>query len=137
LLGKLAVDFAPEKPQFAIATPERSIPLCRYSLQLAQRRPEMRFRFAIGATVVSALALTACGTTPGERAVSGGLIGAGAGAAIGAATGNPATGAAIGAATGAAVGAVTDPCTLNLGDPWWQQHGGRAEYERRCGRPPP
>jgi osmotically inducible lipoprotein OsmB len=91
----------------------------------------------IGVVMVSALALVACGTTPGERAVSGGLIGAGAGAAIGAATGNPATGAAIGAATGAAVGAVTDPCTLNLGDPWWEQHGGRAEYERRCGHPPP
>jgi hypothetical protein len=91
----------------------------------------------IGAMMMSTLALSACGTTPGERAVSGGLIGAGAGAAIGAATGNPATGAAIGAATGAAVGAVTDPCTLNLGDPWWEQHGGRAEYERRCGHPPP
>ena len=91
----------------------------------------------IGAVLVSALALAACGTTPGERAVSGGLLGAGAGAAIGAAAGNPAAGAEIGAATGAAVGAVTDPCTLNLGDPWWVQHGGRAEYERRCGHPPP
>lgn len=98
----------------------------------------MRTRsFAIGAVVVSALALAACGTTPGERAVSGGLLGAGAGAAIGAAAGNPAAGAAIGAASGAAIGAATDPCTLNLGDPWWEQHGGRAEYERRCGHPPP
>jgi hypothetical protein len=33
------------------------------------------------------------------------------------------------------VGALSDPCTLNLGDPWWREHGGRSEYERRCGRP--
>lgn len=98
----------------------------------------MRIRsFAIGAMMVSTLALAACGTTPGDRAVSGGLIGAGAGAAIGAAVGNPAAGAAIGAASGAAIGAVTDPCTLNLGDPVWRDHGGRAEYERRCGHAPP
>lgn len=98
----------------------------------------MRMRsLAMGAVAVSMLALTACGTDPGDRAVSGGMIGAGAGAVIGAAAGNPAAGAAIGAATGAALGAVTDPCTLNFGDPWWKQHGGRAEYERRCGHPPP
>jgi uncharacterized membrane protein len=64
------------------------------------------------------------------------MIGAGAGAIVGAATGNPAAGAAIGAAGGALVGAATDPCTLNLGDPWWRDHGGRREYERRCGHPP-
>ena len=87
----------------------------------------------IGAMVASTLALAACGTTPGERAGSGALLGAGAGAAIGAAAGNPAAGAAIGAASGAAIGAFTDPCTLNLGDPWWRNHGGRAAYERRCG----
>ncbi|HEY4115001.1 MAG TPA: YMGG-like glycine zipper-containing protein [Rhizomicrobium sp.] len=97
----------------------------------------MRFRsLSIGAVAVSMLALTACGTTPGDRAVSGGMIGAGAGAIVGAATGNPAAGAAIGAAGGALVGAATDPCTLNLGDPWWRDHGGRREYERRCGHPP-
>ena len=42
----------------------------------------------------TALLLAGCGSDPGGRALSGGLIGAGAGAAIGAATGgNPATGA--------------------------------------------
>jgi osmotically inducible lipoprotein OsmB len=87
----------------------------------------------IGAVMVSALAMTACGTNPGDRAASGALIGAGAGAAIGAATGSAATGAAIGAVSGAAIGAVTDPCTLNFGDPWWREHGGREAYERRCG----
>jgi len=84
-----------------------------------------------------ALVLVGCGTTTGDRAVSGGMLGAGAGAVIGAMTGNPATGAAIGAASGAFVGAVTDPCTLNLGNPIWRDHGGRAAYERRCGHPPP
>lgn len=88
---------------------------------------------AIGVVFASALALSACGTNPGDRAVSGGLLGAGAGAVIGAATGSAATGAAIGAISGAAIGAATDPCTLNLGDPWWREHGGRAAYERRCG----
>lgn len=97
----------------------------------------MRLRkFARGITMISALALAGCGTTPGDRAVSGGLLGAGAGAAIGAATGSAATGAAIGALSGAAIGAATDPCDLDLGNPVWRDHGGRAAYERRCGHPP-
>ena len=86
------------------------------------------------AVAIGGLALSACGTTPGERAVSGGLIGAGAGAAIGAAAGDPGTGALVGGLAGATIGAVTDPCTLDLGDPWWRDHGGRYEYDRRCGR---
>lgn len=85
------------------------------------------------AVAVGGLALTACGTTPGDRAVSGGLIGAGTGAAIGAAAGSAGTGALVGGVAGAAVGALSDPCTLNLGDPWWRDHGGRSAYERRCG----
>lgn len=85
----------------------------------------------------SALALSACGTTTTDRAISGGAIGAGAGALVGAATGNPATGAAIGAIGGAAIGAATDPCDLDLGNPVWRDHGGRQAYERRCGHPPP
>lgn len=90
--------------------------------------------FAVGAMVAATLALAGCGTTPGDRAVSGGLLGAGAGAAIGSVTGSAGTGAVIGAVSGAAIGAMTDPCTLNLGDPWWREHGGRAAYERRCHR---
>jgi len=92
---------------------------------------------ATGTVLVAALALSGCGTNPGDRAVSGGLIGAGAGAVIGAATGNPAAGAAIGGVTGAVVGAATNPCDLDLGKPFWKDHGGRAGYERRCGHPPP
>jgi len=47
---------------------------------------------------------------PGQRAVGGGLIGAGAGAAIGGAAGGG-TGAAIGAASGGALGAITGAAT--------------------------
>ena len=98
----------------------------------------MKFKtMALGAAFASALILAGCGTNPGDRAVSGGLLGAGAGAAIGAMAGNPAAGAAIGGATGAVVGAATDPCTLDLGDPVWRDHGGERAYERRCGHPPP
>jgi osmotically inducible lipoprotein OsmB len=93
--------------------------------------------FAAGALVVASFALVGCGTDPGDRAASGGLLGAGAGAVIGAATGNPAAGAVIGGAAGAVVGAATDPCSLDLGNPVWKDHGGRAAYERRCGHPPP
>lgn len=57
-----------------------------------------------------ALSLAACGETPGTRAVTGGLLGAGAGAAVGAATGgNAGTGALIGGGVGAVGGAVTAP----------------------------
>jgi len=86
---------------------------------------------------VAALALSACGTTQGDRALSGGLIGAGAGAAIGSLSGNVGAGAVIGGVAGAAVGAATDPCTLNLGDPVWKnQHANRRDYYRRCGHYP-
>ncbi len=63
---------------------------------------------------VAMFALSACGTTPGDRAVSGGLIGAGAGAVIGSQFGNPVAGAVVGGVAGAATGALTDPCDLNL-----------------------
>ena len=56
------------------------------------------------------MALAACGNDPGTRAVTGGLLGAGAGAAVGAATGgNAGTGALIGGGIGAVGGAVTTP----------------------------
>lgn len=92
----------------------------------------------IGAAMAALLALSACGTTPGDRALSGGLIGAGAGAAVGSLSGNAGTGAALGALGGAAVGAVTDPCRLDLGDPYWRnKNASRADYYRRCGHYPP
>jgi osmotically inducible lipoprotein OsmB len=62
--------------------------------------------FALGL----ALGLAACGNTPGSRALSGGVLGAGAGAGISALTGGkPATGALIGGGAGAIGGAVTAP----------------------------
>ncbi|MDE3114345.1 MAG: hypothetical protein KGL26_01980 [Pseudomonadota bacterium] len=90
--------------------------------------------FAMGSAIVCALALSGCGTNPGDRAITGSMLGAAGGAAIGAATGNPAAGAAIGAVAGAIGGAVTDPCDLDLGTPFWKHHGGRHGYEHRCGR---
>ena len=54
--------------------------------------------------------LSACGSDPGTRAVTGGLLGAGAGAGVAAVTGGrPATGALIGGGVGAVGGAVTSP----------------------------
>jgi len=54
--------------------------------------------------------LAACGQRPGERALSGGLIGAGSGAAISAISGgNLGTGALVGGGIGAIGGAVTAP----------------------------
>jgi len=55
----------------------------------------------------TALALAACGTSPTSRAVSGGLLGAGAGAAIGSTQGSAGTGALIGGGLGALGGAAT------------------------------
>ncbi len=53
---------------------------------------------------------TGCGDTWGQRAVTGGAIGAGSGAVLGAATGfNPLLGAVVGGAAGAGIGAATTP----------------------------
>ena len=72
----------------------------------------------ITALLVAGLGLTACGYSQGDRALSGGLLGAGAGAAIGAVTGiGPGTGAVIGGAVGAVGGAATSPRDINLGRP--------------------
>lgn len=61
-------------------------------------------------TIMTVLALSACGSTTGGRALSGAGIGAATGAAAGAVTGgNVGTGAAIGAGVGAAAGALTTP----------------------------
>jgi hypothetical protein len=89
---------------------------------------------AATAVIAGAFALSACGTNQGDRTVSGGLLGAGAGAAIGSLTGSAAAGAVIGGVGGAAVGALTDPCDLDLGDPFWRDHGGQRGYHERCDR---
>jgi hypothetical protein len=92
----------------------------------------MMFWKSASMAAVLALGLAGCGTSTGDRAVSGAGLGAAGGAIIGAMAGAPGTGAAIGAAGGAAIGAATDPCDLDLGTPYWRDHGGRDEYDRRC-----
>ena len=65
--------------------------------------------------------LAACGDRPGERALSGGAIGAGAGALGGAILGgDPVTGAVIGGAVGAAAGGLTEEKDIDLGKPIWK-----------------
>jgi len=82
--------------------------------QLVER--QMTIRSIVPGVTAGALilALAACTNPydPGQRAVGGGLLGAGAGAAIGGAVGGghgAALGAAIGGATGALGGAATTP----------------------------
>lgn len=81
-------------------------------------------RQGIGSTAVIVLGvlwLAGCGYSRGDRAVSGGLLGAGGGAAIGAVTGgSPLTGAAIGGAAGALGGALTSGSDVDLGRPVWR-----------------
>jgi hypothetical protein len=46
-------------------------------------------------------------------------------------------GAEIGTSSGGIAAAQVDPCTLNIDNPVWRDHGGRPAYENRCGHPPP
>jgi hypothetical protein len=77
-----------------------------------------------GLVAVSALAfgLAACGSSTGDRSVSGAGIGAGTGAAIGTIFGGIGAlpGALIGAGVGGATGAVTSQDEVNLGTPAWR-----------------
>jgi hypothetical protein len=75
---------------------------------------------ALAAAFAATVFVSGCGTTTSDRALSGGLIGAGAGAAIGSTTGNAGAGAVVGGVAGAAVGAATSPDQVNLGDPVWR-----------------
>ncbi|MGE0424857.1 MAG: hypothetical protein AB7O88_21545 [Reyranellaceae bacterium] len=80
----------------------------------------MRKTILATALAASVLALGACGNNPGDRALSGGAIGAGAGLVGGALLGAPVAGAAVGAVGGAAVGALTTPDQVNMGRPAWR-----------------
>jgi len=68
----------------------------------------------ITAGITALLLLGACGTTTGDRGLSGALIGAGVGAVGGG------VGVLGGALVGGAVGVLTDPGQVNLGKPIWQ-----------------
>lgn len=73
---------------------------------------------AIGVVLVPlALSLAGCGYNRGDRALSGGLIGAGGGAAIAAVTGGSPL---VGAAIGGGAGALTSGHDINLGRPIWR-----------------
>lgn len=66
---------------------------------------------------VLTLSLAACGSSKGDRALSGGAIGAGIGAVGAAATGGSVGGGALlGGAAGAITGAVTDEDDIDLDD---------------------
>lgn len=70
---------------------------------------------------LAVLALSACGTSERDRALSGAGIGAASGAALGGLTGqSPLGGAVLGGAAGAATGALTEKDDLDLGDPVWK-----------------
>ena len=75
----------------------------------------MRNKFMLPIVAVSLLALSACGQTPGCRAVTGAGLGAAGGAVLGAIGGNPLLGAAAGAVAGGATGALTSPNQINAG----------------------
>ncbi len=75
----------------------------------------------VAALLGAALLLAGCGHTLGDRAASGGLIGAATGAGIAALTGGaPLVGAAIGGAAGAIGGAATTGSGFSLGRPIWR-----------------
>ncbi len=68
--------------------------------------------------------LTACGTTPEERGITGAGLGAAGGAIIGAVTGLTVLEAAlIGTGVGGVTGLLTDENTLDLGEPIWETLG--------------
>lgn len=69
---------------------------------------------------VALFALSACGSSTSDRAISGAGIGAGAGALGGLLLGSPGTGALIGGAVGAGAGALTNENQINLGKPVWK-----------------
>jgi hypothetical protein len=74
----------------------------------------MNSKLLLSLTLIAGLGLSACTNPydPGQRAVGGGLLGAGAGAAVGGIAGGgrgAAIGALAGGALGAAGGAVTTP----------------------------
>jgi osmotically inducible lipoprotein OsmB len=70
---------------------------------------------------IAGLALAGCGTSTGDRGLSGAAIGAGAGAVGAAVLGGPVAAAAlIGAGAGGLIGAATTPSAVDLGPPIWR-----------------
>ncbi len=81
----------------------------------------IRSRYRLLTIAAAALLLSACGSTPADRGLSGAGLGAAAGAAGAALTGGMVgSGAAIGAAAGAAAGMLSDEEDVDLGEPAWK-----------------
>lgn len=73
-------------------------------------------------SAIAVVTLSACGTTPQERAASGAGLGAGAGAVLGAVTGvGVVHSAVLGALAGGLTGAVTTKDQINMGEPAWKR----------------
>ncbi len=93
---------------------------------LSKRGIMKRVSYAVA--IFFALGLSACTNPydPGQRAIGGGLLGAGAGAAIGGAAAGgsgAATGALIGGALGAVTGAATTPAApRTCWDPYYRRY---------------
>ncbi len=82
----------------------------------------MKITLTLLSSVAVMAFLAGCGETKSDRAISGGLIGAGVGAAGAAATGGSIGGGALlGAGVGAAGGAATDENDVDLGEPVWRK----------------
>jgi len=80
----------------------------------------MKFTLLSLVAAIAVLALTACGSSTSDRAITGAGIGAGVGAVGGLLLGDPVTGALIGGAVGGATGALTKEDQVNLGKPAWK-----------------
>jgi len=89
-------------------------------------------RLKYGLIALATMLLAACGTLDGDRAVSGGAIGAGTGAAIGAVFFGVGAipGAVVGGSVGAGTGVVTTPQQVNLGQPVWSRGQAQADENR-------
>ena len=82
----------------------------------------MRFLRSSAILIPVGSLLSACGTSTGDRVLSGAAIGAGAGAVGAALLGGPVIGAAlVGAGACALIGAATSPSTVDLGKPVWEK----------------
>ena len=78
-------------------------------------------QLAVISIAATAMLLSACGQDKGDRALSGGAIGAGVGAVGSSLVGGSAVGGAlVGGAVGAGTGALTSPHDVDLGKPAWR-----------------
>ena len=89
---------------------------------------------ALVPVVICGLAVAGCGMTPGDRGLSGGLLGAGTGAVIGSMAGSAGTDALLGGLGGAAIGMLTSSDTINLGEPAWRHSASRRHHANNVAR---